>query len=84
MAEKELKTRVQHKHDVEANWSKAVNFIPKAGEIIIYDIDENNSYPRIKIGDGIKTVNALDFIDEAKANKNEVPQIQFIRWEEND
>ena len=32
-----LKTRVKHKHDIPANWEKAVNFIPLAGEIIIYD-----------------------------------------------
>lgn len=84
MAEKELKTRVLHKHDIEANWNKAINFIPKAGEIIIYDIDENNIYPRIKIGNGINTVNTLKFIDETKANKNEIPQIQIIKWEAND
>lgn len=84
MAEKELKTRVLHKHDIEANWNKAINFIPKAGEIIIYDIDENNMYPRIKIGNGINTVNTLHFIDETKANKNEVPQVQLIRWGAND
>lgn len=29
--------RVLMKHDITVNWSKAVNFIPKAGEIIVYD-----------------------------------------------
>ena len=28
-------TRIQHKHDVEANWLKATTFAPKAGELII-------------------------------------------------
>ena len=33
-------TRIQRKHDVEANWLKATTFAPKAGELIIYDVDE--------------------------------------------
>jgi hypothetical protein len=62
--------RFQQKHDTEANWLKATNFAPLAGELIIYDADydeEKNpngyKYPRIKIGiwDGIsgKTDNML-------------------------
>ena len=39
MAEKNIKTRIIHKHDTEENWNKATNFIPKQGEIIVYDID---------------------------------------------
>ena len=41
-------TRIQLKHDTETNWNKAVNFIPKAGEMIIYDADGTNPV-RIKI-----------------------------------
>ena len=59
--EKNMNTRIQHKHDTEANWNKALNFIPKIGEIIIYDIDENYNYSRFKIGDGIRTINNLEF-----------------------
>ena len=62
MAEKTLNTRIQHKHDVEANWKKATTFVPKEGEIIIYDKDANYSYQRIKIGDGTSTVTALPFV----------------------
>lgn len=62
MAEKNLNTRIINKHDTEENWLKATNFIPKAGELIVYDIDSDYSYPRVKIGDGIKNVNSLDFI----------------------
>jgi hypothetical protein len=29
MTEKNIKSRLIHKHDVEANWSLAENFIPK-------------------------------------------------------
>lgn len=61
MTEKIVKGRITHKHDVEANWLKAVNFIPKAGEIIIYDVDDKYNYPRFKTGDGITSVNNLPF-----------------------
>lgn len=59
--EKIINSRQQQKHDIEANWEKAINFIPKEGEIIIYDIDENYDYPRIKIGNGQTNVNNLPF-----------------------
>jgi hypothetical protein len=62
MSEKNILSRVQHKHDIEANWIKAVNFIPKKAELIVYDPDENFDYSRTKIGDGIKNVNDLPFI----------------------
>ena len=39
MAEKNMKARIVHKHDTEANWLKATNFTPMKGEIIVYDID---------------------------------------------
>lgn len=64
MAEKTLNTRIQQKHDIEANWLKAVNFIPKVGEVIVYDIDETHTTPRMKIGDGVKNVNELEFIGD--------------------
>ena len=41
-----------HAHDKASNWEKCVSFIPNAGEIIVYDADENYSYERFKIGDG--------------------------------
>lgn len=61
MAEKNIKSRIIHKHDTEVNWSKATGFIPKQGEIIIYDIDDTYNYERFKIGDGITNVNDLPF-----------------------
>lgn len=61
MTEKNIKSRIVHKHDVEANWLLATNFTPKQGEIIIYDIDDNYSYERIKVGDGVHNVNDLPF-----------------------
>lgn len=65
--EKIFQSRIQLKHDIEENWSKATNFIPKVGEIIIYDIDENNSIARFKIGDGITNINSLPFVSHHEA-----------------
>ena len=62
MIEKELRTRMIQKHDIEVNWEKAINFIPKKGELIVYDPDENYNYSRVKIGDGISTASELHFI----------------------
>ena len=61
MAEKNIKSRIIHKHDVESNWLLATNFTPKQGEIIVYDTDLNHNYERFKIGDGIHNVNELPF-----------------------
>lgn len=67
MAEtKNIKSRIVHKHDIETNWLKATNFIPKQGEIIIYDIDDNYDYERFKIGDGQTVVSELPFSNEKK------------------
>jgi hypothetical protein len=53
------------KLETSQDWEKAVNFIPKKNQIIVYDgIKENDEYispPRIKIGDGIHTVSELPF-----------------------
>lgn len=71
MTEKNIKSRIQNKHDIEANWNKAVNFIPMQGEIIIYDIDSNYDFERAKIGDGVTSVVNLPFYlaDEINAIK---------------
>lgn len=61
MAEKTIKTRIIHKHDTEANWESATNFVPKAGELIVYDPDTTNTESRFKIGDGTTTVVNLPF-----------------------
>ena len=61
MTEKQIKSRTTHKHDVEVNWKKATNFIPLAGEIIVYDTDDTHSQIRLKMGDGETKVNDLPF-----------------------
>lgn len=62
MSEKTLNNiRIVHKHDTEENWLKATNFIPKQGELIIYDIDDAYTYERFKIGNGVNLVSDLPF-----------------------
>ena len=56
---KKLKTRVALKTDSYENWAKATEFIPMAGEVVVYT---NNGTPdKIKIGDGSTTVGNLPF-----------------------
>lgn len=70
MSEKTLNNiRIVNKHDVEANWLKATNFIPKKGEIIVYDKDFTYNYERFKIGDGSTVVSSLPFADANKVDK---------------
>ena len=65
-AEKNITSRIQQKHDTAANWANATTFIPKKGEIVIYDAEYNTSgvqtqAVRFKIGDGSRTINNLPF-----------------------
>ena len=74
MAEKRIYGRAIQKHDVEANWLKAINFIPLQGEIIVYDIDDNYDHERLKVGDGKTTVSALPFASDI-ITINEIDEI---------
>ena len=85
MATKNYTARFSQKHDIEANWVKATNFIPLEGELIVYDPSPNDTtypcdYYRFKIGDGSTKINALDFVDFA----TEKAQVQIITWESDD
>ena len=57
MENKKFQGRIQLKHDTPEHWSLAENFIPLAGEMIVYDGDP----VRYKIGDGVTKVNDLPF-----------------------
>lgn len=57
---KSVKTRIQNKHDSKAHWEQAANFVPLAGELIVYEADYDaasnptgSKAPRIKIGNGV-------------------------------
>lgn len=69
MASKTFQSRIVQKHDTQANWEKAINFIPLKGEIIIYD-DIN----KIKIGNGTTKINDLKFIID------ELPTTTIVTW----
>ena len=70
---KTLKGRVIHKHKTEAQWyldvyttaggttKRTEPFVPKKGELIIYDPDSVYEHYRFKIGDDEKDVVALPF-----------------------
>ena len=60
-----LKARIVQTHDIEDNWNLCPTFIPKRGEIIVYDRDPNNDSARIKIGDGVTTVVELPFLSDS-------------------
>lgn len=70
-----MKKQITLKHDLTANWLKAVNFIPKLDELILYDgVLENGVYvelPRLKRGDGKTKLNDLPFLDSISVN-NEI------------
>lgn len=71
MTEKNFNARIVHKHDTEVNWNKATSFIPKQGELIVYDKDSTYDYERIKIGDGVTNVNSLPF-----ATYKSIPELE--------
>lgn len=70
--EKQINTRVLSKIDTQANWDMATEFIPRKGEIIIYSVDSNHSYPRFKVGDGITSAPNLPFQDKEFATNSNV------------
>ena len=59
-----LNLRLIHTHDTEAHWNSLEDFIPKAGEVIVYDTDELFSYERFKLGDGVTKLKDLPFTVE--------------------
>ena len=68
MADKTLNNiRIQNKHKTSAQWDQSSDFIPLAGEIIIYD-DLN----KMKIGDGVTTIANLPFTNENAYTEEEI------------
>lgn len=63
MAETLFNSRIILAHDTQARWS-AASFVPRKGEIIIYDADATNKMARIKIGNGIDLVKNLPFVTD--------------------
>lgn len=74
MSDKVLKGRIVQKHDTATNWAKATTFVPKAGELIIYDAEGSQTAPRFKVGDGITVVEDLPFV-----SGDDHPKLAMIR-----
>ena len=65
MAEKIFSVRQTQKTDTNDNWGKASGFIPKKGELIIYQEVEATA-SKIKIGNGKNEVAELEFVSGAE------------------
>ena len=63
-----LAARVHNKHGTQSYWETATYFVPRAGELIVYDADLTHTEPRFKIGDGTSAVNALPFVSGGGAS----------------
>lgn len=63
------KSQATIKTDSAENWEKAKNYIPDKFTIIVYTYADDMP-PKIKIGDGIHTVNELSFLISEKTVKN--------------
>ena len=70
------------KIETAEDWAKAKNFVPKKGQIIIYEGkktgDDYLELPKMKIGDGIHTVSELPFKEEQKVSYLKEEQILVI------
>ena len=75
MSNPTVKTRIQLKNDTEANWNKAINFVPLRGELIIYSIDETHPFFRLKVGDGETIVSELPFVDAGSISGMDINNI---------
>jgi len=62
MSTKTIKTRIKLRRDTEANFAPIENtFIPLNGEVVL--IDTASGGLKSKVGDGVKTLAALEFTD---------------------
>jgi hypothetical protein len=65
-----MNARISQLHKTEAEWqavqahyeARDEQFIPRAGEFIVYDPDYTYEYARLKIGDGKTAIQYLPFI----------------------
>lgn len=73
---KTINTRVQMKSGTATEWSKATNFIPLKGEVVVY----TGNPPRIKIGDGTTKVNALPFATSSVYVGDTEPTGDYDLW----
>jgi hypothetical protein len=67
-----MNARISQLHKTEAEWLEVQAqykahgevFIPRAGELIVYDPDASYDYARLKIGDGVTALQELPFLTD--------------------
>ena len=74
------KVRMKLKIDTEAHWNLARNFIPLAGEPIVYAVDDTHERPRVKVGDGVTYVTDLPFITAESENNAYIKTGTTAEW----
>ena len=65
-----MNARISQLHKTEAEWlavqaqyeAHGEVFIPRAGELIVYDPDDAYEHARLKIGDGVTALQHLSFL----------------------
>lgn len=79
-----MKKQLTLKHDIAANWAKAVNFIPKVDELILYDgVLKNGVYiepPRLKRGDGKTKLSELPFVEAESTSPT--AELNYLYYDE--
>jgi hypothetical protein len=63
-----MKARISQLHKTEAEWNEVSSFVPEAGELIVYDPDSQHKFPRLKIGDGKKSIQELNLFSDPAAH----------------
>lgn len=76
---KEYKIKSIPFHGTHDEWLINSSYIPKQGEIIIYDIDSNYNYERIKIGDGVTSVTDLPFYLENEVEGDDCSVLYIVQ-----
>lgn len=75
---KTINARLVQLHNTQAIWENSYSeFIPHAGEIVVYDPDANYALPRFKLGDGSTTLRELPFY----ASNSDTDLSGAIKWE---
>lgn len=74
----EYKIKTVPFHATEEEW-ELIDYIPKNGELIVYDEDLNHANKRFKFGDGQLKANQLPFVSNSEASE----QIQ-ADWNQTD
>ena len=78
-----LTTRIQLKHDIEANWNQvADSFVPLAGEACITTDGENKG--KVKYGDGSSTWGQLPYSGGSDAIEIDASKVTFSKELPND